>query len=105
MDITETSNICLSGDAEVPCYFFIFDGRDGCSLAVVNAYGIAGPCAPVSDICYTCDPGTWWAMVCPNAWDWCFACGSTYVMTISGYGVGGTPAASTTWGEVKGLFR
>ena len=31
MDITTSSYICLSGDAEVPCYFFIIDGRGGCT--------------------------------------------------------------------------
>ena len=69
MDITETSYICLSGDAEVPCYFFIIDGRGGCAAPPIVAYGVAGACAPVADICYTCDPGTWWAWVGPNAWD------------------------------------
>jgi hypothetical protein len=105
MDITETSYICLSGDAEIPCYFFIIDGRGGCATSAVLAYGIAGPCAPVSDICYECDPGTWWAWAGPNAWNSSFACGSRYNLTISGYCCGPSPSASTTWGRVKGMFR
>ena len=85
LDITETDYICLSGDAEVPCYFFIIDGRGGCSTSTIVAYGIAGPCAPIADICYTCDPGTWWAWAGPNTWDPSFVCGSLYILTISGY--------------------
>jgi hypothetical protein len=104
LDVITPTYICLSGDAEVPCYFFIIDGRGGCSSSTIVAYGVAGPCAPVADICYTCDPGTWWMWAGPNAWDTNFACGSTYVMTIGGWGAP-SPAESTTWGRVKGLFR
>ena len=104
LDVTCTSFICLSGNAEVPCYFFIIDGRGGCAFDTIVASGVAGPCVAVSDICYTCDPGTWWAWVGPNAWDPNYACGSVYLLTISGYG-GGSPVESTTWGSVKGLFR
>ena len=105
MDITQTSYICLSGDAEVPCYFFIIDGRGGCEMSTIVAYGVAGACAPIADLCYTCDPGTWWAWVGPNAWDPSFACGSLYNLTIAGYDCPGTPTVSTTWGRVKGMFR
>jgi len=105
MDVYSTTYVCLSGDAEVPCYFFIIDGRSGCSGSAVLAYGIAGPCAPVADICYTCDAGTWWAWSGPSSWDLSYACGSVYIMTISGYAHDGSPAASTTWGRVKGMFR
>ena len=108
MDITETSYICLSGDAEMPCYFFIIDGRGGCDAPPIVAYGVAGSCAPIADLCYTCDPGTWWAWVGPNSWDYggCSGwCGTLYNLTISGYGGTTTPAASTTWGRVKGMFR
>ena len=103
LDLTEGSNICLSGDAEVPCYFFILDGRGGCMDAVM-AWAAAGPCSPVADTCYFCDPGAWWVWAGPASWDPDIACGSMYYVTISGYS-GGTPAASTTWGRVKGLFR
>jgi hypothetical protein len=105
LDLNWTSNICLSGDAEVPCYFFIIDGRGGCWSSTIVAYGVAGPCAPVADICYTCDPGTWWMWAGPNAWDTNFACGSLYNLTISGYYWGVDPIEPTTWGRVKGLFR
>jgi hypothetical protein len=105
MDITQTSNICLSGNSEVPYYFFIIDGRGGCANSAIVAYGGGGICWPVSDICYTCGPGTWWAWAGPSAWDHCSVCGSTYLMTISGYDVGGTPVESTTWGRVKSMFR
>ena len=106
MDITETSYICLSGDAEVPCYFFIIDGRGGCATSTMVAYGVAGFGAiPCADICYNCDPGTWWAWVGPNAWDPSYVCGSLYILTISGYGWSRNPAESTTWGRVKGMFR
>jgi hypothetical protein len=104
MDITTTSYICLGGDSEIPSYFFIIDGRGGCSASVVVAYGIAGPCAPISDICYTCDPGTWWAWSGPSAWDTSYLCGSLYNLTIDGY-CGVTPAESTTWGTIKNLFN
>ena len=104
LDITETSYICLSGDAEVPTYFFIIDGRGGCPGSIV-AYGVAGVCAPIADICYNCDPGTWWMWAGPSAWDPSYTCGSRYILTISGYGGNITPAASTTWGRVKGMFR
>jgi hypothetical protein len=105
LDIAETSNICLSGDAAVPCYFFIIDGRGGCEAPPVVAYGVAGPCLFVSDICHTCAPGTWWAWVGPDAWDASYGCGDTYYVTISGYDGGCSPAESTTWGSVKSLFR
>ena len=109
LDITETSNICLSGDSEVPSYFLIIDGRGGCNGPPVVAYGASSPCVPV-DICYMCDPGTWWVWVGPG-WDTSYPCGSVYIMTITGY----TPDASsvpeegpdrgTTWGRVKSMFR
>jgi hypothetical protein len=105
IDLTEPSNICLAGDAEVPSYFFIVDGRGGCAAYEVVAYGIAGECAPVADICYDCDPGTWWLWVGPTSWDPDFACGSKYVMEVTGYTNGVTPAQGATWGRVKGLFR
>jgi len=104
LDITEPSYICLSGNAEVPCYFFIIDGRGGCAGSTIVAYGVAGACIAVSDICYMCDPGTWWAWAGPNAWDPNYACSSLYYLTISGYGEP-TPTQSTTWGRVKGMFR
>jgi hypothetical protein len=103
LDISWYGYICLSGDAEVPSYFFIIDGRGGCSTSAVVAYGLAGPCAPVSDICYSCDPGTWWAWAGPRSWDLSFACGSLYNLTISHYGW--SPVEPTTWGRVKGMFR
>jgi hypothetical protein len=106
LDLTEGSNICLSGDAEVSCYFFILDGRDGCSTSAIQAYGLAGPCAPVAEICHFCDPGAWWVWAGPSAYDPGIACGSLYDLTISGYSCGPeTPTESTTWGRVKGLFR
>jgi hypothetical protein len=106
LDITETPHICLSGVAEVPCYFIIIDSRGGCAYGDMLAYGIAGPCAPVSDICYYCDPGAWWIWAGPSQWDPDIACGSRYNLTISGYSCGPqTPTESTTWGRVKGLFR
>jgi hypothetical protein len=104
LDIGWESYICLSGDSEIPTYFFIIDGRGGCAAPPIVAYGVAGPCAPIADLCYMCEPGTWWAWAGPNAWDPGYACGSLYNLTISGYG-GGSPAASTTWGSVKSLFR
>jgi hypothetical protein len=105
LDLCATSNICLAGDAQVPCYFFIIDGRSGCDGATVVASGIAGSCAPISDLCYSCDVGTWWMWVGPIAWDTSFSCGSLYWMEISGYTSGQSPATDTTWGKVKGLFR
>jgi hypothetical protein len=105
MDITTTSYICLSGDAEIPCYFMIIDGRGGCSSSTVVAYGQAGACSPIADICYNCDPGTWWAWVGPDAWETYYWCGALYNLTISGYCCGPSPAASATWGRVKSMFR
>jgi hypothetical protein len=96
--------ICLSGDAEIPCYFFIIDGRGGCATSTVVAYGVAGPCAPVEDICYVCDTGTWWAWAGPSQWDPSFECGSRYLLTVC-FECGWSPVESTTWGRVKGLFR
>jgi hypothetical protein len=104
MDFSSTSMVCLSGDAEVPCYFLIIDGRGGCSGSAIVAYGVAGPCAPLSDICYVCDEGTWWAWAGPNAWDPSFACGSLYNLTITCAYIP-TPTDATTWGRVKGMFR
>jgi hypothetical protein len=107
LDITAPSYICLSGDSEISSYFFIIDGRGGCPAggAPIVAYGLAGPCAPISDICYNCDPGTWWAWAGPSSWDLSYTCGSNYNLTISGYGGSITPTESTTWGRVKGMFR
>jgi hypothetical protein len=105
VDNTQTSYVCLSGDSEIPTYFFIIDGRGGCAAPPIVAYGIAGPCAPIADLCYTLEPGIWWVWAGPTAWDPSFACGSLYNLTISGYCCGPTPAESTTWGRVKGMFR
>jgi hypothetical protein len=105
MDVTTTSYICLSGDSQISSYFFIIDGRGGCSTSTVVAYGLAGPCAPVSDICYSCDPGTWWAWAGPSSWDLSYACGSLYNLTISGWCGDVTPTESTTWGTIKNLFN
>jgi hypothetical protein len=105
MDVTVTSFICLNGESEVPTDFLLIDGSGGCSTATIVAYGTAGPCTPVADICHVCDPGTWWAWVGPNTWDTSFACGSVYIMSILGYVQYSVPAASTTWGRVKGMFR
>ena len=105
LDVTATSYICLSGDAEVPCYFFIIDGRGGCPVSVIVAYGSVGPCAPVADLCCTCDPGAWWRGLARVHWDTSYVCGSLYNLTISGYGGNITPAEPTTWGRVKGMFR
>jgi hypothetical protein len=101
------SNICLAGDAEVPIAFMIIDGRMGCDGLNVVAYGIAGPCAPVSDICHCCEMGEWWLWVGPRIWDPSYACGSVYWMELTGYtnGSSPTPASDTTWGRVKELFR
>jgi hypothetical protein len=104
-DVTETSYICLAGDAEVRCSFRIIDGRSGCDGAIV-VYGVAGPLSPISNLCYNCDVGTWWMWVGPNSWDPSYACGSDYWIEISGYTCGApSPTTDTTWGRVKGLFR
>jgi hypothetical protein len=105
LDLCAASNICLAGDAQVPCYFFIIDGRSGCDGATIAALGVAGPYSPISDLCYSCDVGIWWMWVGPNAWDTSFICGSLYWMEISGYTSGPSPTTDTTWGRVKGLFR
>jgi hypothetical protein len=104
LDLTEAANICLSGISYIPCYFFIIDGRGGCAEMTVVASGLDECCVAASDICYLCDPGTWWAWAGPSAWDPDYLCGNVYLLTIAGYS-GGTPAVSTTWGRVKGLFR
>jgi hypothetical protein len=96
--------ISVSGDAEVPCYFSIIDGRGGCDEPPIVAYAVAGPCAPVSDMWYVPDDGPWWVCVCPSVWDYSLACGSLYNLRIQAQGCG-SPAESTTWGRVKGLFR
>jgi hypothetical protein len=104
LNIWDTWNVCLSGDAEVPCYFYIIDGRYGCNYATIVASDIAGPCAPISNLCYNCTAGFWWLWVGPSWWDPSYACGSTYWMEIAGYHTP-SPAVTTTWGSVKGLFR
>jgi hypothetical protein len=104
-ELTETSYMCLAGDAEVPCYYMIIDGRGGCDASTIMAYGVAGACAPVSDICYNCAPGTWWMWVGPSAWDTSYACGSVYWLEITGCPDSYSPTTDTTWGSVKGLFR
>jgi len=105
INLTAGSNICLAGDSEVPTYFFIIDGRYGCEGLSIVAYQVAGPCNPISNLCYYCDPGTWWMWAGPNAWDTSFLCGSVYWMQISGYGGGSSPAENTTWGTIKNLFN
>jgi hypothetical protein len=110
IDLSQPANICLAGDAEIPMYYFIIDGRDGCSGDIV-AHAVVGSCEPMTGLCYQCDPGIWWLWAGPYAWDPSFACGSTYWMEITGYipdpsGVPEEgPDQGTTWGKVKGLFR
>jgi hypothetical protein len=105
-NLPETSYMCLAGDAEVPCYFYIIDGRYGCNYATIVASDIAGPCAPVSNICYNCAPGVWWMWAGPSAWDLSYECGSVYWLEITGCPIiGYSPTTDTTWGSVKGLFR
>jgi hypothetical protein len=105
IDVTESSNICLAGDAEIPMYYCIIDGRSGCEGYEVVATADVGPCAPMTDLCHFCDPGTWWLWAGPAMWDPSLACGSVYWMEITGYTNTVSPAAGTTWGRVKGLFR
>jgi hypothetical protein len=104
LNIEASSYICLRGSAECPCDLLLINSRGGCGSYTVVASGVVESC-PGLDFCYTCDPGTWWVWVGPDAWDPNYACGSLYVMTISGYTGGSTPAASTTWGRMKGMFR
>lgn len=109
--LTEPSQICLAGDAEVPMWFMIVDGREGCSGSYTVAYAALGACSPVSDLCYACDDGTWWLQATPIAWDVMFECGSVYWLEISGYTLppAGVPEedpyTGSTWGRIKGLFR
>jgi hypothetical protein len=105
IDLTEPANICLAGDAEVPMYFLIIDGRGGCGVAETVAYGSVGECEPIANICYDCGPGTWWLWTGPNAWNLSYECGSVYWMEVTGYTEGASPTEGSTWGEVKGLFR
>jgi hypothetical protein len=111
INLTEPSEICLSGDAEVPMWFMIADGRGGCGDFHVVAYASVGECSPVSDLCYDCGAGTWWIVLTPNAWDLSYPCGSVYWMEITGYTPGSSgvpeegPGHGTTWGRVKDLYR
>ncbi|MBM3318551.1 MAG: hypothetical protein FJY75_11935 [Candidatus Eisenbacteria bacterium] len=105
LDLTEPSQICLAGDAEVPAYFFIIDGRYGCEGLAIVASATAGPCIVMSGLCHYCDAGTWWTWAGPVGWDHTYWCGSQYYMEIAGYTGGSSPALGTTWGSVKGLFR
>ena len=106
LDLTEPKEICLAGDAQVPCYFFIIDGRSGCDGSTIMAYDTVGPYSPMEGLCYNCDAGTWWMWAGPNAWDLSFWCGALYWMEITGYTCGSpSPTTDTTWGSVKGLFR
>jgi hypothetical protein len=105
LNIIAPSQITLAGDAEVPTYFFIIDGRSGCEGATVVVNGIAGPCAPVAGITYMCAVGTWWTWAGPTAWDLSYLCGSVYYQEVTGYVGGGTPAENTTWGSIKNLFN
>jgi hypothetical protein len=104
VNLTNDAEICLAGDAEIPMYYFIMDGRAGCS-GVIVAYAHVGPCAPMADLCYQCGAGRWWLWAGPDSWDLSIVCGSVYWMEITGYTNGVTPAESTTWGRVKSLFR
>jgi hypothetical protein len=105
IDLTATSNICLAGDSEIPLYYFIIDGRGGCAGMQIVASAQAGPCEPMSGLCHSCEPGTWWLWTGAAQWDLSFACGSVYWMEITGYTNDVSPSDHTTWGDVKGLFR
>jgi hypothetical protein len=106
LNLTEPANICLAGDAEVPCYFFILDGRWGCAGGWTEAEAIPGPCLPTDEPCCSyCDFGTWWMWVGPRNWDPGNPCGSAYWMEITGYVGGSSPANETTWGSIKNLFK
>jgi hypothetical protein len=105
LNLTADSNICLAGDSEIPTYFFIIDGRFGCSGLVIVANAIAGACAPISGLCWFCQTGTWWMWAGPSAWDTTWLCGSDYWMEITGYGGDVSPADNTTWGTIKNLFN
>lgn len=104
IDLTEPANICITGDAEVPCYFFIIDGRSGCgALYIAEQANVF--CGQIPDLCHYCDVGTWWLWVGPSAWDTSYVCGSRYWMGITGYTGGCSPADQTSWGSIKALFR
>lgn len=105
LNLAEGAYVCFAGDAEIPAYYMIIDGRSGCSGLQIAVYEIAGPCAPMSGFCPFCDTGTWWMWVGSTAWDLSYTCGSIYWMEITGYVGGPSPAASTTWGTIKELFR
>jgi hypothetical protein len=104
INLTAPANICLSGDARVPCYFFIIDGRNGCDNPPIVMYANVF-CGQVDDLCYPCDVGTWWLWVGPSAWDTSYTCGSHYWMGITGYTGGCSPTDPTTWGSIKTLYK
>jgi hypothetical protein len=105
IEVTDNLYFWLNGDAEIPMTYMIIDGRGGCSNMTVVTQAPVGPCSPVSDIAWHFDPGTWWIWVGPSAWDPEHECGSIYILTIEGYTDPPSGGTTTTWGQVKSLFR
>ena len=104
INVTETNTITFCATAEFPVQIFFIDGNYGCSNIVILADVAAGACDEACCAPQTVGPGTYWLWVGTQGFSG-VPCGSDYVMTIDGFTGGGTPAESSTWGSIKGMFK
>ena len=107
--LTETKTITATVEAEFNVLMFLLDGNptpgpDPCLDADVIITSITStPCNPVS-LSWTFAPGTYWVWVGPSGFYDGIPCGAEYELTIEGY-CPTTATESSSWGEVKQLFR
>jgi hypothetical protein len=104
LTVTEESTITFECTAEFPLRIFMLDGNAGCEEITIIDSDTADNFPDMASLTHTFAPGTYWFWVGPSVFEG-IPCGSLYVMTITGYGSGTSPARSTTWGEIKGLYR
>jgi hypothetical protein len=102
LDVWQENQITFQCVAEFPLQIYMIDGSHGCeSLQVLDS--ATADAYVTASLTWPFAPGTYWFWVGPYAFvD--VPCGSLYVMTISGYTSGCSPAETTTWGSLKQAF-
>jgi hypothetical protein len=101
--VTETNTLtyCLTG--QFNSYAFLIDGNYGCGGLVILASGGAACGVPIC-LTATVGPGIYWLWAGTSDFSG-WPCGSPYVLTLDGFTGGGTPAETSTWGSIKGMFK
>jgi hypothetical protein len=105
LDLTtaQVLHVCVQGEANTQ--LDVIDANGGCTLAAMPGGRAFVPACDTYCVDVAVGTGTYLVLVAPMQDETMPACGSRYVLSVSGSECGSVPARRGSWGRLKSLYR